>query len=318
MTAHTSLPAPFAACARRRTAALALWSALLGFGAGAILTGHAHAADARPIPQAANVIAPAALAPIRFLLTFDDGPSAAARGNSTVQVLDTLAANSRQNGIKAVFFTQTRAWNGGGTDTGRQLIGREHAEGHLVALHSATLLHANHRFMRTATLEATLQRGVDDLRGVTGIAPTLVRPPFWAYDAATLAAYHAHGMRMLLTDLNANDGKIYGINFSTRKRSNMLTHLAETRARWAAGAMPAVDGSTPVVVTFHDVNPHTARHLEEYLEILVDVARELDIPVAAKPFYDERAELERAALAATVDDAAAKPPLPGLWNWLWQ
>jgi peptidoglycan/xylan/chitin deacetylase (PgdA/CDA1 family) len=217
-----------------------------------------------------------------------------------------------------VFFTQTRAWHGGGTDVGRRLIRREHEDGHLVALHTATTFHSNHRFMSDASLDASLQRGVEDLTSVTGVAPTLVRPPFWAYDADTLASYHKHGMQMLLTDLNANDGKIYGINWSWHKRSNMLTHLARTRQRWAAGSMPVVDGATPVVVTFHDVNTYTARHIEEYMAILLDVAKELNIPLAAKPFYDDRDELERAALASTVASADAHPHLPGLWNWLWQ
>jgi peptidoglycan/xylan/chitin deacetylase (PgdA/CDA1 family) len=257
-------------------------------------------------------------APVRFLVTFDDGPSAASSGNSTVKVLDTLAHNAVQPGIKAIFFTQTRAWNGGGTDIGRALIVREHAEGHVVALHSATWFHSNHRFMSAAKLDASLAMGIADLTGLTGEAPVLVRPPFWAYDGDTLAAYHAHGLQMLLTDLNANDGKIYGVNFSWHKRSNMLTHLAATRVRWAAGEMPVVDGVTPVVVTFHDVNSYTARHVEEYLEILVDVARELEVPLAPKPFYDDRAEIARAALAASVRDASSRPELPGFWNWLWQ
>jgi peptidoglycan/xylan/chitin deacetylase (PgdA/CDA1 family) len=271
-------------------------------------------------PEAAETTPQAApkLAPMRFLLTFDDGPAAAASGNPTVRILETLADNPVQPGIKAVFFTQTRAWNGGGTATGRALIKREFDEGHVVALHTATPRHSNHRFMDKPTLDAAMQLGADDLTEVTGIAPKLVRPPFWAYDAATLESYREHGLRMLLTDLSANDGKIYGVNFSWHKRSNMLTHLAETRKRWAEGGLPAVDGSTPVVVTFHDVNTYTSRHIQEYLEILVDVARELEVPLADKPFYDERGELERAALARTVDSADAKPSLPGFWNWLWR
>jgi peptidoglycan/xylan/chitin deacetylase (PgdA/CDA1 family) len=257
-------------------------------------------------------------APVRFLLTFDDGPAAAADDNPTVHILEVLAHNPYQDNIKAVFFTQTRAWHGGGTAVGRSLIRREFAEGHVVALHSATTFHSNHRFMSREHLDETMQFGVDDLVAETGVAPKLVRPPFWAYDAGTLASYQAHGLKMLLTDLNANDGKIYGINFSWHKRSNMLTHLAETRKRWAGGEMPAVDGVTPVVVTFHDVNTYTSRHIEEYMEILLDVARELNVPLADKPFYDNHDELERAALAATIDSPDAKPQLPGLWNWLWQ
>jgi peptidoglycan/xylan/chitin deacetylase (PgdA/CDA1 family) len=283
----------------------------------ACATGRKAPAPSSPPPSLAALGAPTP-APVRFLLTFDDGPAAAASDNPTVHILQTLAANPVQNEIKAVFFTQTRAWNGGGTAIGRALIRREHDEGHVVALHSATPHHSNHRFMDRATLDASMQLGVDDLTGVTGVAPKLVRPPFWAYDAATLESYRQHGLRMLLTDLSANDGKIYGVNFSWHKRSNMLTHLAETRKRWAEGAMPAVDGSTPVVVTFHDVNTYTSRHIDEYLQILIDVAKELDVPLAAKPFYDDREELERAALASTVDGADARPRLPGLWDWLWR
>lgn len=257
-------------------------------------------------------------APIRFLLTFDDGPAWTPYFNPTVHVLEVLQKNSYQDNIKAVFFTQTRAWSGGGTERGRALIRREHSEGHVVALHSATTMHSNHRLMSPEKLDESLQLGVSDLVAETGVAPKLVRPPFWAYDANTLAAYRAHGLHMLLTDLSAKDGVIYVFNFSFHKRSNMLKMLADTRKRWAAGTMPVVDGATPVVVTFHDVNHYTANHLEEYLGILLDVARELDVPLAEKPFYDDHDQLERAALAATVDSTDNIPPLPGLWHWLWQ
>jgi peptidoglycan-N-acetylglucosamine deacetylase len=94
--------------------------------------------------------------------------------------------------------------------------------------------------------------------------------------------------------------------------------LALTRKDWIEGNMPVVDGLTPIVVTFHDVNTYTARNVEVYLRILLQVAHELDIPVSAKPFYDDRMELERAALARTVSDANRQFHLPGIWNWLWK
>lgn len=256
--------------------------------------------------------------PIRFLLTFDDGPSAAVYNNPTEQILDVLAHNAAQPGVKAVFFVQTRAGNAGASEVGAGLLRREHGEGHLLGFHTATPGHANHRFLGADKLEESLGYGVADLQAVTGVAPSLLRPPFWNYDAATLAAYHRHGLQLLLTDLSANDGKIWGVNFSWHKRSNMLSGLGKVRQRWLAGAMPVVDGSVPVVVTFHDVNTYTARHIEEYMGILLDVAKELEIPLAAKPFYDDGAELERAAMASTVATADAHPRLPGLWNWLWQ
>ena len=104
-------------------------------------------------PRPAPVDAPA----LRFLLTFDDGPSIRATPNPTEQVLDTLARNPLQPGIKAVFFVQTRAVNGGGTPLGRQLIRRELAQGHVLGFHTATPGHSNHLGMRTETLRASLQ-----------------------------------------------------------------------------------------------------------------------------------------------------------------
>ncbi len=257
-------------------------------------------------------------APIRFLLTFDDGPSAAAEDNPTVSILDTLQDNPIQPGIKAIFFVQTRARNGGATPVGRQLMRREHDSGHLLALHTATPRHANHRLLPPQELDDSLKLGIGDLTDIIGTPPRLVRPPFWNYDERTLATYQQHGLQMLLTSLSANDGIIYGYYWSWSKRSNMRKMLLQVRERWAADAMPQVDGNTPVVVTFHDINTYTAWVMQEYLQILVDVARELDIPTADKPFYDERNQIERAALASAVQPGQPAPRLPGFWNWLWR
>jgi len=257
-------------------------------------------------------------APIRFLLTFDDGPSAAIYNNATEQVLEVLAHNSVQPGIKVIFFTQTRAVNGGGTERGRELMRREWNEGHVLAFHSATAHHANHRFLSQEEFDRALQNGIADLTVITGVAPNLVRPPFWSYDERTFAGYQQHGLHMLLTDLSANDGKIWGVNFSFHKHSNLLNQLTELKVRWLAGALPAVDGATPVIVTFHDVNTYTSNHVEEYLQILLEVAQETGMPTAGQAFYTRSDEIERAALARTVQDGSVRQQLPGFWDWLWR
>lgn len=256
-------------------------------------------------------------APIRFLITFDDGPSGAIKNNPTKKVLDALEHNPIQSGIKAIFFTQTRAARGGGTATGRLLLGREHADGHLLGLHTATSHHANHRFLPPDELELSLKNGVSDLTEASGVAPQIVRPPFWNFDNRTLDAYRRHGLQMLLTDLSANDGVIWGVNWSWHKREGLLKQLTLTREDLIEGNMPVVDGVTPIIVTFHDVNSYTARNVEVYLRILLEGAYELGIPVSTKPFYDDRMELERAALARTVSDVNRQFYLPGIWNWLW-
>lgn len=256
-----------------------------------------------------------AAAPVRFLLSFDDGPSASLFHNSTELVLESLADNPVQPGIKAVFFVQTRAVNGGGTAFGQALQRREYAEGHLLALHTASNGHSDHVAMAPDVLAQSLAAGIADLRERTGAAPSFVRPPFWHYDARTFAAYQAHGLHMILTDISANDGKIYGVNFSLRRRSHMLHELANVRRQIALGALPAVDGATPVIVTFHDINSYTARHLREYLQILLDSAAQLALPVAAQPFYDSRGAIGTALLARAIPDAHMETVLPGIWNW---
>ncbi|WP_434650895.1 polysaccharide deacetylase family protein [Pseudomonas sp. D1-2] len=256
-------------------------------------------------------------APIRFLLTFDDGPSASSFWNPSADVLDALDRNPVQPGIKAVFFVQTRAPRAGGSEIGRSLMRREHANGHLLGFHTATYWHTNHRFLDPDELEQSLANGANDIAVITGASPNLVRPPFWSFDKRTFAAYQRHGMHVLLTDLSANDGKVWGITVSPRRRMNLTRQLSEVRERIADGQLPTVDGVIPVVVTFHDLNRYTARHAREYLQILMDSARETGLRTDAKPFYDDSRALERAALARTVRDTSQPVHLPGLWDWLW-
>jgi peptidoglycan/xylan/chitin deacetylase (PgdA/CDA1 family) len=232
-------------------------------------------------------------------------------------VLDSLAQNPVQPGIKAVFFVQTGAPRAGDSDIGRGVMHREQAEGHVLGFHTATHSHTNHRSLSPQELEQSLSKGSADIAAITGAPPTLVRPPFWSYDKRVFAAYQRHGLHLLLTDLSANDGKIWGFNASPRRRANMLRQLSEVRERIALGELPTVDGVIPVVVTFHDLNRYTARHAREYLQILLDSARATGVTVAQKPFYDDRAALQRAALARTVRSGSEAVKLPGIWNWLW-
>ena len=258
-----------------------------------------------------------AQAPVRFVLTFDDGPSASSFWNPSATVLDSLKDNPVQPGIKAVFFVQTRAPRAGNSEIGRDIMRREFQEGHVLGFHTATHWHTNHRSLTPQELKESLTHGSADIAAITGAPPQLLRPPFWNYDKRTFAAYQQHGLQVLLTDLSANDGKIWGFNASPRRRANMLRQLSQVRERIALGELPTVDGVIPVVVTFHDLNRYTARHMREYLQILLDSAAATGVRLAQKPFYDDHAELEKAALARTVRQSSEPVQLPGLWNWIW-
>ena len=246
------------------------------------------------------------LAPARFLLTFDDGPSAFTSYNPTREVLDTLADNEIQPGIKALFFVQTRA-RGASTPTGQALLARTHAEGHVLGLHSGSARgHLDHRRMPPEELQRSLEDGVLDLTALSGRAPTLVRPTFWSWDARTRAAYEAHGLAMLLTDINARDGKIYGWTISLRRRSHLRAGLDRLRTR--ATALPTHAGVLPVVVTFHDTNTFTASHLQEYLHILLEESRQVGLPVAVPAFYNDAEEIKGVAHLRARAGLYAGPP----------
>lgn len=176
-------------------------------------------------------------APIRFLLTFDDGPSASGYNNPSRSVVADLANNPVLPGIKAVFFLQTEAGRSGGSARGRKTMERELAGGHILAFHTATGFHTNHRWLSDAELERTLAQGAADIASITGSPPLLVRPPFWNYDRRTFAAYQRHGMQVLLTDLSANDGKIWGFNASPRRRANLYRQLSVVREHIALGEL---------------------------------------------------------------------------------
>lgn len=272
----------------------------------ALLLGGCRSAPKRPVPPDTP--------PLRFLLTFDDGPSIRSEPNPTAMVLRTLASNPVQPGIKAIFFVQTRAANGGGTPEGRALMQRELALGHVLGFHTATPGHSNHLGMPSEQLRASLQLGLADHAEISGLAPRLVRPPMWAYDARTLGLYADAGLQALMTDVTANDGKLIWPYGSPRRKQHMSYQMALLKPRVLAGELPVVDGVIPVVVTFHDPNPFTAEHLAEYLRLLVNSARDQGLRVSERPFYGRGDDIEAVALQRTVDADAPIQRIPGFWH----
>lgn len=256
-------------------------------------------------------------APVRFVLTFDDGPNGRDSDNPTEIILDTLAENPVQRGIKGIFFVQTRGSDGGATERGRTLIRREHAHGHLLALHDGFPWgHLSHRNLTDSALEKSLTDGVADLVALVGHRVTLIRPPYWAYDERTLAVYARHGLATLLTDISANDGKDWGYKASPRRYWHMASEMARVQARLLRNGLPEVDGVTPVIVTFHDTNDFTAAHMQEYLQMLVDEAHFAGIALAERPFYDDTASLERAGLERSGDRTPRREMVPWWWRWI--
>jgi len=262
----------------------------------------------QPTPQPADRDSPITT-PVRFLLTFDDGPSTWEPYNPTRAILDQLQQNTVQDAVKAIFFVQVRDPRAGGGPAGQTLLRRIHAEGHVLALHSGSARgHVSHTRLTDAELGQSLRDGIADIEAITGSPPTLVRPPFWRFDERTLGAYHACHLFMLLTDISARDGKIYGWNISLRRRSHFQAALTQVRRAIQDGRLQTVDGAVPIVVTFHDTNTFTASHMQEYLEILLDKAKVVGLPVNHPPFYNDAEQIRQvAALRAEAGVYAGAP-----------
>ena len=94
---------------------------------------------------------------------------------------------------------------------------------------------------------------------------------------------------MLLTDISARDGKIWGWHTSLWHRSHFR---AKVRRGIEEDRLPVAEGIVLVVVTFHDTNDFTPSHMEEYLGIVVEESRRVGLPVAAEPFYDDATTID--------------------------
>jgi peptidoglycan/xylan/chitin deacetylase (PgdA/CDA1 family) len=237
---------------------------------------------------------------VRFILTFDDGPHA-----NTVSILNKLAQNSVQPGIKAMFFVQTRNMEGGRSRLGRFLLQREHAEDHVLGLHTGTARHVSHTSLSPIELEGSLKKGIDDIQLITQERAMFVRPPYWRFNADTRAEYHRQGLLMMLSDAKAYDGVEWGQHIF--KRWNFRSQLKALCHRMHHRDLPAIEGITPMVITFHDTNEYTARHLVEYFCLLIDESDRVGLPLDKKPFYDSSLSIMQAALRRAEGDNIMVP-----------
>lgn len=251
-----------------------------------------------PIPVTPPAVVEAHPHRVRFLLTFDDGPSALALNNPTARILDTLAHNRYQNGIKAIFFVQTRHPRGGGTAIGQQLMQRMYREGHVIGIHTATVRgHVNLTALPPDELDHMLDDGIDDIRRITGEAPRFLRPPFWAHNAMTDSHCDAHGLTVLMDDIRIRDGKIKGYHENRGARAKIHADLELAATRIVKGELPTVSGYTPLVLILHDPNSVTARDLELYLGMLIEEARAVGLVVDDPPFIAPGHDVVMAAAA---------------------
>lgn len=105
-------------------------------------------------------------------LTYDDGPNPEMAG-----LLDSLA----EHGAVATFF-----FIGSSVSGNADIVQRTQDEGHEVANHSWS--HPDLTTLKPKEIREQIDRTQDAIAAITGVAPTLVRPPYGAFDDAVVGA----------------------------------------------------------------------------------------------------------------------------------
>ena len=103
--------------------------------------------------------------------TFDDGP-----GDYSAALLDGLA----QRGARATFFIATYRVSGSNS----HVVLRMHQEGHEVANH--TMNHPRLHLLNNDAIRREVDGADEILRGITGVTPRLLRPPYGNFTSRVL------------------------------------------------------------------------------------------------------------------------------------
>ena len=168
----------------------------------------------------------------RIHLTFDDGPHPAA----TPIVLNILNKFS----IKATFFLL-----GHHAQQSPELARTINTEGHTVGNHSFS--HLNLVFRQKHVIRREIETTNDIIAEVTGVRPTLFRPPFGFFDLRTLSIVESLGMRLVHWSNDLRDFEIRttekSIINSTRRidrGSIILLHDSEFTVNKMSTILPTI------------------------------------------------------------------------------
>lgn len=213
------------------------------------------------VPEWAEYIQPDPAAPM-LALTFDDGP-----GKATARILQLLA----QYGGRATFFEVGNRMESK-ADLMRQIL----AQGSEIGSHSWD--HKKLTGLSGDSLRADVLRPLDEAEAITGVRPTLMRPPYGSVNDAVKAAAREAGVTLINWSVDPEDWK-------TRSASATYDHIL-SHAR---------DGA---VILCHDIHEETGDAMERVIPALIEQGYQL-VTVselfAAKGYLLQPGELYRHA-----------------------
>ena len=173
-------------------------------------------------------------------LTFDDGPDTR-DSHSTKLVLDALAKYN----IKATFFLQGQAVESWMPERNHPTLRRMAEEGHEIATHTQNHLDLNK--LTYDEIRYELEKSCDVIEEVTGVRPTLCRPP---YGNANDTVKEAIDMPMILWDVDTLD-------WDHKDPEQTIQRILDQ----------AEGGS---IVLMHDIWTATAEAMDQGLQDLID------------------------------------------------
>ena len=165
----------------------------------------------------------------RIAISFD----AAWGGDKTLKILDTLD----EYGVKTTFFL-VDIW----TQKYPELVKEIHDRGHEIGNHSTT--HPQMSKLSAEKMERELSVMSDHVEAITGVRPTLFRPPFGDYNNQVILTARQMGYTPVQWSVDSLDWKNRGLNdLITRATKNVKSGdiiLFHNDSQYIADALPAV------------------------------------------------------------------------------
>ena len=217
--------------------------------------------------------------PIPIVLTFDDGPHAAA-GRGVKNYTIGIATLLKSRNIVGAFFIQTHVIHRFGGDAGKNAIKTVSDLGHIVAIHTGSDDdHASHTKRVTALaydvdgdkrpdgmngLESDLIRAKAQIQKVLGgSAPGFVRAVGLARNEAVNNTYSRVGLKHIGVNVDSKDNDV------ARPTTQVVMRTLNSGRHSVKAAIMA--GAAHLIVLFHDINSTTAASLSTYIDTITAV-----------------------------------------------
>jgi peptidoglycan/xylan/chitin deacetylase (PgdA/CDA1 family) len=208
------------------------------------------------------------VAPVRILLTFDDGPHDGALGgnNRTEKVLDAL----KHKRAKAAFFIQTHVPYRLASSNGAAIASRIHAEGHVLAIHTGGFVdHRCHKWRCAQPadmdgaingLDSDMVRAKAAIKNIVGTNPRFVRATYGYTNADCIEVYSRNSLKHIYWDLVSSDDR------KNATAASVQAHLAAEMRRLSTGPVD-------LICLLHDINEVTAEHVVEFIDTIAASVR---------------------------------------------